>query len=188
MEVVCYGFDVVVGDGCVGKTCLLISYTSDKYDETYIPTIFDSYAVNVMVDSKPVCLGLWDTAGQEDFDRLRPLSYPKTDVFLVCFAIDSPISFRSVKTKWIYELQHYCPGCTWILVGTKSDLRDSGGALVSYEEAKNLADSSGAMAYVECSARTGKHVRQVFDTAVRQVLLKKQTLQQNQRRFICTIS
>ena len=72
-----------LGDGCVGKTCLLISFTSDKYDETYIPTIFDSYAVNIMVDSKPVCLGLWDTAGQEDFDRLRPLSYPKTDVFLV---------------------------------------------------------------------------------------------------------
>ncbi|KAH9271574.1 hypothetical protein BASA83_006182 [Batrachochytrium salamandrivorans] len=115
---------VVVGDGAVGKTCLLISYTTNKFPSEYVPTVFDNYAVTVMIGNEPYTLGLFDTAGQEDYDRLRPLSYPQTDVFLVCFSVVSPASFENVKEKWFPEVRHHCPGVPCLIVGTQMDLRD----------------------------------------------------------------
>lgn len=100
---------VVVGDGAVGKTCLLISYTTNKFPSEYVPTVFDNYAVTVMIGGEPYTLGLFDTAGQEDYDRLRPLSYPQTDVFLVCFSVVSPSSFENVKEKVCHSLHTDTP-------------------------------------------------------------------------------
>lgn len=78
---------------------------------------FDNYSAPMQVDGIQVSLGLWDTAGQEDYDRLRPLSYPQTDVFLICFSIASPSSFENVTSKWYPEIKHHCPDAPIILVG-----------------------------------------------------------------------
>jgi len=178
---------VVVGDGAVGKTCLLISYTTNAFPGEYIPTVFDNYSANVMVDGKPINLGLWDTAGQEDYDRLRPLSYPQTDVFLVCFSVISKSSFENVKTKWVPEIQHHAPNVPIVLVGTKSDLRKDDSTIkqlnsrnqtmVTVENAHRMAKEIGAVSFLECSALTQEGLKQVFDDAIRAAMTqpKKQS-------------
>eukprot|EP01084_Bolivina_argentea_P285492 489596_1 len=169
---------VIIGDGAVGKSCLCISYTTNSFPSEYVPTVFDNYASNVMIDGKPVQLGLWDTAGQEDYDRLRPLSYPQTDVFLVCFSIISRSSFENIESKWIPEIQHHCPGTPFILTGLKTDLRDNDdviakvGQVLTPNDGQELAKKIGATAYVECSSLTQNGLKNVFDVAMRAALSK----------------
>ncbi|XP_022160442.1 ras-related C3 botulinum toxin substrate 1 [Myzus persicae] len=186
---------VVVGDGTVGKTCMLISYTTDSFPGEYVPTVFDNYSAPMVVDSIPVSLGLWDTAGQEDYDRLRPLSYPQTDVFLVCFSVASPSSFENVVSKWHPEIKHHCPDAPMILVGTKIDLREDKETLnvlseqglspIKREQGQKLANKIRAVKYLECSALTQRGLKLVFDEAVRAVL-RPVPLKHQQRK--CTIA
>lgn len=129
-----------------------------------------------MVDNKPINLGLWDTAGQEDYDRLRPLSYPQTDVFLICFSLVSPPSFENVKTKWHPEVSHHAPETPTILVGTKLDLREDRETVeklkekrqmpISYTQGVQCAKDIKALKYLECSALTQKGLKAVFDEAI----------------------
>ncbi|KAJ8038801.1 Ras-related C3 botulinum toxin substrate 1 [Holothuria leucospilota] len=168
---------LVVGDGSVGKTCLLISYTTNAFPREYIPTVFDNYSAHMTVDGRPVNLELWDTAGQEDYDRIRPLSYPQTDVFLICFSLVCPASFENVLQKWYPELNHHCPQVPIILVGTKSDLRDDYRVVdqlrenrlspITYQQGLRMQRSIGAVLYLECSALTQIGLKGVFDSALR---------------------
>ena len=153
-----------------------------------------------MVDGRPINLGLWgkilscvtclpgvynllytsDTAGQEDYDRLRPLSYPQTDVFLLCFAVNTPTSFDNIKNKWHPEIQHHAPGVPFILVGTKLDLRTNQDTLkqleakrqvpIKREQGEQLCAELKGSKYLECSALTQEGLKQVFDEAIRCVL------------------
>ena len=182
---------VVVGDGTVGKTCMLISYTTDSFPGEYVPTVFDNYSAPMVCDGVPVSLGLWDTAGQEDYDRLRPLSYPQTDVFLICFSVVSPSSFENVTSKWCPEIKHHCADAPILLVGTKIDLREdketlqalaeAGQQPVKREQGQKLANKIRAVKYLECSALTQRGLKQVFDEAVRAVL-RPQPVRRRQRK------
>ncbi len=158
----------VVGDGAVGKSCLLISYTTNAFPGEYVPTVFDNYSANIMVDGRPINLGLWDTAGQEDYDRLRPLSYPQTDVFIIAFSVVSPTSFQNVSSKWLPELRHHCPEARIVLMGLKCDLRQNAGAKqVSKEEAEAFVKRENLFSYQECSALTSFRLKDSFDCVIR---------------------
>ncbi|KAI8806855.1 Rho GTPase Rho1 [Cladochytrium replicatum] len=168
---------VVVGDGASGKTSLLIRFSRNTFPQSYVPTVFETYVKDVHVDGKTVELALWDTAGQEDYDRLRPLSYSDSHVILICFAVDMPDSLENVTEKWISEVSHFCPRVPIILVGCKQDLRHDPQTLanlaranhrpVSPEQGVEIAQRIGAYRYLECSALHGTGVNEVFEHATR---------------------
>jgi len=182
---------VIVGDGACGKTCLLIVFSKDQFPEVYVPTVFENYVADIEVDNKQVELALWDTAGQEDYDRLRPLSYPDTDVILMCFSIDSPDSLENIPEKWTPEVKHFCPNVPIILVGNKKDLRNDSSTIkelgkmkqepVKPEEGRTMAEKINAFAYLECSAKSKEGVREVFETATRAAL----QVQKKKKKVCC---
>lgn len=183
---------VVVGDGGCGKTCLLISYSQGIFPEKYVPTVFENYITHTshIPTGKTVELALWDTAGQEEYDRLRPLSYPETDLLFVCFAIDCPNSLENVMDKWYPEVLHFCPTTPLILVGLKSDLRNKRNCIdllktqgltpVTPEQGAAVAKRMGAV-YVECSSKEMDGVEEVFELAVNTVVGQEIEKKQQQR-------
>ncbi|GBE82575.1 GTP-binding protein [Sparassis crispa] len=207
---------VVVGDGGCGKTCLLIVYAENRFPEVlppvlyafhyasdtthsapqaYIPTVFENYVTQVQFDGKLVELALWDTAGQEEYDRLRPLSYPESDVILVVFSVDFPVSLANVQDKWYPEVAHFCEDTPLILVATKIDLRRDeqtrrmlsaqGQTPVSSEQGASVAREIGAK-YIECSAKTGTNVQEVFHLALRESMRGRWGKIVKQRRCVVT--
>ncbi|XP_022869767.1 rac-like GTP-binding protein 5 [Olea europaea var. sylvestris] len=141
---------------------MLDSRYRHMHEQDYVPTVFDNFSANVIVDGSTVNLGLWDTAGQEDYNRLRPLSYRGADVFILAFSLISKASYENISKKWIPELRHYAPGVPVILVGTKLDLRDDkqfffdhpGAVPITTAQGEELRKLIGAAAYIECSAKT----------------------------------
>ncbi|CAB5378890.1 unnamed protein product [Rhizophagus irregularis] len=178
---------VIVGDGACGirkyrsNHTLFTTPTTNKE-----PTVFENHVTDLKIDGKPVQLALWDTAGQEEYERLRPLSYSKAHVILIAFAVDIPDSFENVSAKWIDEVNSLCPGVPVILVGLKKDLRDDeariaemqkkGISFVDPKQAEVIAKQIGARKYLECSALTGENVDNVFEAASRAALLSRENV------------
>ncbi|KAL1491320.1 hypothetical protein ABEB36_011933 [Hypothenemus hampei] len=158
-----------VGDGVVGKTCLLTTYVTGEFPKEYIPTVFEHYGQKVSVDGAEYDVTLWDTAGQEDYERLRPLSYPGTDCFLACYSVSKDsASYDNIKIKWVPEIHHFCPNAPIVLVATKADLRDEPTIkCYSPEDGKKLKRKIGARRYVECSALRNQDLNRVIEEAVR---------------------
>ena len=90
---------VVIGDGGVGKTSLIKCYAHDQFPEEHVPTILDCYSAEVNINNRPLSLQIWDSAGQDDYIRLRPLGYANADVFLICYAVSDRDSFVNVTKK-----------------------------------------------------------------------------------------
>ena len=159
------------------KLTLLSSFITGELPE-YIPTVFENYNAQINRNGKKIILSLWDTAGQEDYDRLRQLAYPSTDVVLLCFSTISQASYDAIRVKWTPELQHYLPNIPVVLVGTNIDLREAqvpdphSGKYdpISYEQGKAMAAEIGARKYMEVSAKTHQGVDELFNEAVDIVL------------------
>ena len=114
---------VVVGNGNVGKSCLIRTFCENTFPRYWPMCIMENYSKDVMVDGKQYHIDLWDTAGIDDYDRLRPLSYKNTDVFLICFSINNRDSFKNIAKKWIPEINHHCPNVPFLIIRNKHDLK-----------------------------------------------------------------
>lgn len=145
--------------------------STDIFPKEYIPIVCDDYIIEIVTSVGRVGLHLWDTtAGCFESGLVRPLTYPGTDVFLVCYSVSDIRSFGHVKTIWLPEIRQY--RAPVVLVACKTDERDlaeqGGGAkFISTKQGKNLAKEIGARAFLECSARTGVGVQRVIDTAAK---------------------
>lgn len=243
---------VVIGDGAVGKTSLLISYTTNTFPTDYIPTVFDNYSAKIAVrppsslqpgniqskniknnDANQISnkssnhntesnskkldevpndnfnndniqffkLNLWDTAGQDEYDKLRPLSYPQTDIFLICFSVTDRTSFNNLKEKWLNELKQHANidksefykntgSLPVLIVGTKADLRENGTSnsicensdskkdVIDIDEIEEFIKENKLLDYCECSAMNQTGVEEVFQAAVKGVVYKELEIEQ----------
>lgn len=175
---------VLVGDSAVGKTALLVRFTSETFPDMYKPTIFDNTGVEVYMDGVQINLGLWDTAGHDNFRQIRPRSYQQADVVLICYSVANPNSLANVHHKWISEIREHLPRVPVLVVATQTDQREGGAhrsSCISPAEGRRVAHEIHAKGYLECSSLGNRGVQQVFEYAVRTAV--NQTRKQARRRM-----
>lgn len=174
---------IVLGDGGVGKTSLLQTYSSNVFPTEYIPTLFDDYSMNIMFENIPINLKLFDTAGQDDYLRLRKEIYKDIDLFLFCFSLISPKTLDDIETYWIQELKFFNKK-PFFLVGLKCDLRDEFSwdknnyiyeriEPISKEKGAEIAKKIKEEKYIERSSLKYVNLDDVFESAV-QIILHQQ--------------
>lgn len=183
---------MLIGDGAVGKTSMIVSYTTNGYPTEYKQTGFDVFSGQVQVEGLPVKVQLLDTAGQEEFDEFRALSYAHTDVFLLCFSMVNPTSFHNITKKWVPVIRAHNPSAPIILVGTQSDLLLDVNVLINLDRsnvkpvlsprARSMAEKIRATDYIECSSLTQKNLKEAFDAAIF-AAIKNKTRKTKKRRF-----
>lgn len=157
---------VVVGDGAVGKTCLLHAYTDESFKNFYQPTIYDKESIEMILDGRRHTIQLHDTAGQEDYDRIRQQFYKRAQCFLLCYSINNRISFENITAKWIPEITA-TQRVPIVLIATKLDLRKGANSEVSTAEGERLSRKINANSFVECSAKADINVKLAVEEAVR---------------------
>merc|ERR1712130_739886 len=162
---------VIIGDGAVGKTALMVRYRDGKFPLDYIPTVFEMNAKTVEVDDEQFELRLWDTAGQEAYEELRKQAYIGADVIIIGFCLVNRDSFENVTELWQKDYAKEAKDAKVVLVGLKQDLVEDATELkklseknqepVTEEEMANVAKKVGASSHLRCSALTGDGVNEL---------------------------
>ncbi|XP_048677946.1 rho-related GTP-binding protein RhoF isoform X1 [Lepidochelys kempii] len=166
-------------------------------ERKYAPSVFEKYTTSITVGNKEVILNLYDTAGQEDYDRLRPLSYQNTNMVLICYDVMNPTSYDNVLIKWYPEISHFCRGVPLILIGCKTDLRKDKEHLrklmsseqepITYTQGEATCQQMKAQAYLECSAKCRENIEDVFKEATNIALNAMKKAKRRKKRKRCSI-
>ncbi|XP_060662870.1 ras-related protein Rab-21 [Drosophila nasuta] len=153
---------VLLGEGCVGKTSLVLRYMEDKFNTQHLSTLQASFVTKkvTLPDERRAQLNIWDTAGQERFHALGPIYYRGSDGALLVYDITDQDSFQKVKS-WVRELKQMRGSeIALIIVGNKTDLEEQ--RAIEYETAQRYAQTVGAQ-YVETSAKENEGVSELFE-------------------------
>jgi Ras-related protein Rab-1A len=164
-----------IGDSGVGKSCLLLRFADDTYTESYISTIGVDFKIrSIKLDDKTVKLQIWDTAGQERFRTITSSYYRGAHGIIIVYDVTDRESLQNVK-HWMQEIDKYAnDGVVKLLVGNKSDLQSK--KVVSYDEAKELADSLG-LTLLETSAKNAHNVEPLFTKMASEIKSKVKNVQ-----------
>ena len=169
---------------------MLECYTTNQFSGDHMPTVYDSFSMNVLTEGRYLNLLLWDTAGQSDYDCIRPLAYPGADAFVVCYACDQPESLANAQAKWAAEARHFAPNTPVVLLATKTDLREpvlssqaahaarepGAPSTVDFKKGHAAATEMRAAAFTECSALTQSGLKEAFEIIVAAALRSKSAL------------
>ena len=166
----------LVGDKMVGKTNLLFVRVGEEFQKEVSNPVPEKREVQVDALGKQIKLRIADTRGSFDFDKLRPLAYPHTCCFMICFSVVCPKSFENIEKKWIPEIAKYCPNAPFVLVGTKTDLRNDDSPVVKKLRDNNMEPISTGQgeqlanqyntSYWETSALLGDGLQHPFNAAI----------------------
>ena len=162
---------LILGDSTVGKTCFLVRYVDDSFDDSTLLSVGMDYRLkNVKTeDGTKVKLQIWDTCGQERYRSISKNYYKGANAIILVFSLIDKKSFESVE-NWINQIKEEASeSILIILVGNKSDLIEK--RVISYEEAEKLAKEFN-INYFECSAKTGENINVVFNDLIEQMVKK----------------
>ena len=181
----------LVGDSNVGKTSFIHTFQTGQFPEGYVPTIYESYLPQITINSQIINIPLWDTNGSNEYDSLRPLSYPQTDIFLLCFSLTDKTSFDNITSKWLPEILFHNETSQYILVGFKHDEKQSilqsnpsSHQIVDSNDIKQLAEEIEASGYIEVSSKSNYNVREVIELCVSIVTSSSS----HSSKFFCVIN
>ncbi|KAG2387018.1 hypothetical protein C9374_002053 [Naegleria lovaniensis] len=188
---------VFTGDGAVGKSSLIMRYNTGEFPCDYVPTVYDNCTVNMTVGEIQVTISPWDTAGQSEYDRLRPLSYPGTDVYFVCCSCNNIMSLHNIYEKWVPEIRCYTDSNPPIvLVMNKIDLRSKQLELLSlpyarfvmdYQDGEQIARKVGCCSYLETSALHNINVSDLTEVAVKSYLFAQENFSHSFKSKKCCL-
>lgn len=166
-----------IGDDSADKIKLLLAFTgypSPEEDE-YAPSVFENFHEMHTYQGTQYNMHLWDTAGQQEYDRLRPMFYVKTEVILMCFSLNDPDSLKNVTNKWIIEVREYCPKAAVILIGTHSELwNPNEDGAITQAQIDDVAKEIKAFKAFTCSVLKNENIVDIFDLAIQAYLEKKE--------------
>lgn len=158
---------LVVGESGVGKTCMLLRFADNSFEENFLSTIGVDFKVKqIVVDNKKVKLQIWDSAGQERFRNITASYYRNCSAIIIVYDITSKDSFNKVS-DWVEEVRRYVPSAPLLLVGNKCDLEEN--RQVPKEDGEELAKRLGLI-FLETSAKTSYNIEEAFQEMARELI------------------